>query len=571
MTSSIFDEDALIELQQADTDPLASPLQLQTEGQIAIRQLHRYHDWSGLPLLCWNCDTETILTRTPDMPLAVLDPGVLQRAVAETGPWTDELVPGLVHYGLPLPMADGCRLVALGHVPSDPRSIPTAARTAAVQLGWDEDRLQEWFVHQPCASREIVARLVDLTWQQRQHHERFEAAEMEIAELADRIERMFEEISLLHALARNLHLSCAPVDLAELALERISALIHCGGVAAYLQDRSGETRLLTRGCLPFDEEGFVRFVEQFSGHNWQRPLVRNNVADTLLGRDFAGLDNFVLAEIAEGSHRTGWLLICNLQNGREFGTIEASLLNSVATILGVHARNIDLYQEHEELLVSFVRSMVSTLDAKDPYTRGHSQRVAAVARRIAVELGLPPEDVNNVWLSGLLHDIGKIGVDDRVLRKPGRLTPQEFEHVKKHPEIGYQILKGLTNLRATLPGVRHHHERFDGSGYPDGLAGEEIPFLARILAVADAFDAMCSDRPYRRGMAIEQVEAIFRQDRGAYWDPRVIRAYFQARKDIHALWQNLVANASDSALDDAVDVEGSTLCYAKPESPTEAT
>ena len=197
-----------------------------------------------------------------------------------------------------------------------------------------------------------------------------------------------------------------------------------------------------------------------------------------------------------------------------------------------YVRNIDLYREHNDLLFSFVRSLVSTLDAKDPYTRGHSERVALIGRRLGAELGLPEEELKTIHLSGLLHDIGKIGVNESILRKNGPLNDDEFQQIQRHPMIGFNILSGLKNLRHVLPGVRSHHENVDGSGYPDQLAGDDIPLLARILAVADGYDAMGSDRPYRKGMPIEKIEAIFSRGSGRQWDSAVIDAYFRCRTDV---------------------------------------
>jgi len=161
--------------------------------------------------------------------------------------------------------------------------------------------------------------------------------------------------------------------------------------------------------------------------------------------------------------------------------------------------------------------------------------VALVARRIGAHLGLPEDDLRDIYLSGLLHDIGKIGVDDQILRKSGELTREEFEQVKRHPVIGYNILAGLRNLRAILPGVRHHHESFAGTGYPDGLRGDQIPLMARIIAVADSYDAMSSDRPYRPGLRLDKLETILRDGAGYQWDPRVIAAYFAIRDEVRSI------------------------------------
>ncbi len=356
----------------------------------------------------------------------------------------------------------------------------------------------------------------------------------EVESLGLEMQRTYEELALLHTVSRNLQLSRSPTEIARLCLERVHLLSGAAGTAIWIEPSEGRHEFLVEGRLPLDEIGVAHLVARYEDHDWSRPLVRNNVTETRVEGLADGLDSFVVVPIAEGEHRSGWIVCCNAV-GREFGTEEASLLNSVATLLGTHVRNIHLYREHERLLLGFVQSMVFTLDAKDPYTRGHSERVARVARRLALEVGLSQKEADTVHLSGVLHDVGKIGIDDRVLRKPGRLTPEEFEHIKEHPVIGYNILYGIDNLRHVLPGVRNHHENWDGTGYPDGLRGEEIPLMARVIAVADAFDAMGGDRPYRKGMPIDKVESILREGAGRQWDARVVDAYFRARKDVRLL------------------------------------
>ena len=155
--------------------------------------------------------------------------------------------------------------------------------------------------------------------------------------------------------------------------------------------------------------------------------------------------------------------------------------------------------------------------------------------RLGRELGRTDEELSTIYLAGLLHDVGKIGIDDHVLRKPDKLTEEEYEHIKRHPELGEKILEGVSQLAPVLPIVRHHHEAWNGRGYPDGLVGEECPALARIVAVADSLDAMRSDRPYRKGMELSAVEAILRDGAGKQWDADVVAAYFAAREDIAAI------------------------------------
>lgn len=174
-----------------------------------------------------------------------------------------------------------------------------------------------------------------------------------------------------------------------------------------------------------------------------------------------------------------------------------------------------------------VTALAYALEAKDRYTSGHSQRVAQVSLAIARELGLPQESLERIRIAGLIHDIGKIGVRESILNKPSRLTEEEFQQVKCHCELGERILNPIVEDGETLKVVRHHHEHYDGSGYPDGLAGEAIPLGARILAVADAYDAMTSERPYRAALSREVACAEIERGQGCQFDPRVASTFLK--------------------------------------------
>jgi HD-GYP domain-containing protein (c-di-GMP phosphodiesterase class II) len=162
-------------------------------------------------------------------------------------------------------------------------------------------------------------------------------------------------------------------------------------------------------------------------------------------------------------------------------------------------------RENQELFLSSIRALAAAIDAKDPYTRGHSERVARYASMIAKEMDLSSEEVRKTRLSALLHDVGKIGVDDRIIRKPTALTDEEFELMKAHPSKGAAIMDAIPQLADIIPGMKWHHEKWEGGGYPDGLKGEQIPVQARIVAVADAFDAMTTTRPYQKAMEVTYV------------------------------------------------------------------
>ena len=185
-------------------------------------------------------------------------------------------------------------------------------------------------------------------------------------------------------------------------------------------------------------------------------------------------------------------------------------------------------RENHELFINSIRALAAAIDAKDPYTRGHSERVARYSSLVAREMGLSSEDVRRVRLSALLHDVGKIGIDDRILRKPTALTEEEFEIMKSHPVKGAAIMEAIPQLKDVIPGMKHHHERWEGGGYPEGLSGEGIPLQARIVSVADTFDAMTTTRPYQRAMDIRFVFQRLRDLAGNRFDPSVVDALIRS-------------------------------------------
>ena len=212
-------------------------------------------------------------------------------------------------------------------------------------------------------------------------------------------------------------------------------------------------------------------------------------------------------------------------------------IKSIAQMRTIQKINEELTESNKKLENSYMESIEIlryTVEAKDQYTRGHSERVSDYSVLIGKKLGLSESDIHTLKIGGLFHDIGKIGVPDAVLSKPGRLTDEEFEEIKKHPTIGAQILSNATIFDDIIPIVKYHHERYDGRGYPEGLVGEDIPYLARIAAVADTYDAMRSKRPYRNALPIDIVKEEFRKNIGTQFDP-----------DIAALFLDVIKNNYD--------------------------
>jgi len=207
----------------------------------------------------------------------------------------------------------------------------------------------------------------------------------------------------------------------------------------------------------------------------------------------------------------------------------ADTFNLMSTeIQGYIERLKSAAEENHELFLGTIRVLATAIDEKDPYTRGHSERVNRLSLVIGKHLDLSEKEMRHLHIASLLHDVGKIGIDDRILRKPAALTDDEFEVMKQHPVRGANILSGVRALEEIIPGMKHHHERWSGGGYPDGLVGEQIPLAARIIQIADSYDAMTTNRPYQRAMRMEAAVARINELTGAICDPKVVAAFNRA-------------------------------------------
>jgi HD-GYP domain-containing protein (c-di-GMP phosphodiesterase class II) len=218
----------------------------------------------------------------------------------------------------------------------------------------------------------------------------------------------------------------------------------------------------------------------------------------------------------------------NKIGGGTFKADDEDMLSRLADSAAMAIHKARLFGDLNELFLSTIKAMANAIEAKDPYTRGHSERIRDFSVSIARELGVTGPELKNIEISALLHDTGKIGVPESVLRKHGKLSDEEFGEMKKHPVIGAEMLSSIKQLNAAIPGIRHHQECFNGMGYPDGLKGQEIPFIARIIAVADTFDAMTSDRPYRTALADDVALAELRKFSGQQFDPECVKGFERA-------------------------------------------
>ncbi len=236
--------------------------------------------------------------------------------------------------------------------------------------------------------------------------------------------------------------------------------------------------------------------------------------------------------------------VLHLDRGPEaapFTEADMHLADSVAAAVALGLDRHQLVERHEALFVQTVTTLAQAVEMRDEYTGNHTQRVTAYSLLLAEEVGLPEGERRRRRVATLLHDIGKIAIDDQILRKPGRLSDQEFEQMRTHVVRGAEIVQMIPGLAWALPVVRGHHERYDGKGYPDKLAGKGIDLTARIVAVADAFDAMTSDRPYRTGMPAARAFEELQKCSGTHFDPDCVAAFFRVRPKVEALLEKEAA------------------------------
>jgi HD-GYP domain-containing protein (c-di-GMP phosphodiesterase class II) len=232
-----------------------------------------------------------------------------------------------------------------------------------------------------------------------------------------------------------------------------------------------------------------------------------------------------------------------------FDNIPCGIADYALEIVLDITKKVQRERENTDLYIQTVTALAKLIEDRDTSTRAHSQRVREVALAIGIELGLPPEVIDEISIAAVLHDIGKIGIPEKILNKPGKLTDKEYELVKLHPQIGYDTLKNISRLKNISEYILYHHERFDGTGYPTQKRGNDIPLVSRILCVADVYEAITSDRVYRKAMTVEQALVVMYKGKGTHFDPEVIDVLFiyLARNDqqFEELLQNISSRHSE--------------------------
>jgi hypothetical protein len=338
------------------------------------------------------------------------------------------------------------------------------------------------------------------------------------------LSQSYEEVTFLFRIARLLNAPDDPPAAVDALCRQLLDVVPFGWVSLYFRPLPAvlpelRGRSLTAGVPPCPPAELVDAATRcFSTPaSFGRPRVLAPATDALA----AATGGEVLAVPVAHDHQCVAVLLGGNRHllDPDVTSGDMKFLGAVADLLGVFHENMCRFAEQREMSLGTVRALANAIDAKDAYTRGHSERVALLCAQLAAATGADPATVDRYRVAGLIHDVGKIGVPEAVLCKAGRLTDEEFGLIKKHPTIGVTILQDVPGLHDVMGGVLHHHERFDGRGYPHGIRGTDIPLIARCMALADTFDAMSSNRSYRAALPREHVLAEITKNAGSQFDP----------------------------------------------------
>lgn len=355
------------------------------------------------------------------------------------------------------------------------------------------------------------------------------ATELELQETVRELARTYEDLVSLYDLStvigieRSVDKTCAQIA------ERVLQALQVTSVSITLVDpETGKLGLRAAVLGPQEiEEGIISEVIK-SGE----AIIVNDVRSHPSFQG-AGLlhpvRSVICAPMRSRGKVIGTINVADKLSGEDFFAGDLKLLSIIASLAGASIENVQLFRDLEFVIHTVVKTLAAVVDAKSPWTAEESARASEYAVAIAQELGLDPDFIYRLKLAALLHDIGKIGIAETVLDKPTTLTDEEWEIIKGHPIKGAELMSHMSRLgKDIVAGIRYHHERYDGHGYPNGLSGREIPLVARILAVADAFAAMTADRPYREALSEEEALREIESSAGTQFDPRVVEAFVKA-------------------------------------------
>lgn len=358
-------------------------------------------------------------------------------------------------------------------------------------------------------------------------------SKIEVEKMATEIDQSFEELYLYSKIAQQVKTLRFTRRMQKELIEDLIGIMRVEIAFTRLKKGPDYNVLVSRpeikGFVESPEEFVDRLIEAIPEDSISGEDSYFIVNDSMTDPGFSELHTrpfrFLAVKMKNNMDMDGWLGLVSFNLREIFRQSELSLLVTMAEQIAVVLSNQELYSDMERFVINVVKSLVQAIEAKDVYTRGHSERVNIYCMMIANELKLSEKDKKSLHWASMLHDIGKIAIPESILNKPARLTDSEYDIIKTHPEKGYEILKPIDQLKDSVEGLLYHHERYDGGGYPEGIRGEDIPFAARIIAVADTYDAITSNRAYRTAEEKDKAMKIIREVSGTQLDPGIVEAF----------------------------------------------
>jgi HD-GYP domain-containing protein (c-di-GMP phosphodiesterase class II) len=374
-----------------------------------------------------------------------------------------------------------------------------------------------------------------------------EKSARQIEIVSSELAQTYEELVLLYKMSTSMKITESDSNYLQMACDSLTDLVNVEGIAILLEKQVGSEKhlVLTAGS------GLIDLDQRMSDILYDRlsEMVRcgkEALLDSEVDAPFKfiwpeRIKNIIAVPLYGNDRISGLMVAINRLDKPDFDSTDVKLFNSVANECAVFIENGRLFTDLKDLFVGSLKALTSSIDAKDQYTRGHSERVAFISRwlaeRYAEHEPLEEDTIHRIYLAGLLHDIGKIGIDESVLRKNGKLNEEELKQIKSHPSIGANILADIKQMNDIMPGVLCHHEKIDGTGYPNGLKGEQIPLIGKIVMLADSFDAMTSRRVYRDAMSTQKAFDEIEKGLGKQFDEKIGRLFLASDRD--QLWQML--------------------------------
>lgn len=401
------------------------------------------------------------------------------------------------------------------------------------RLGLDAGWLATQAGELPAFSPALLQRQAPLVGSCLRDQLRLRELEQDLNNSSEQLAASYEELSLIYQVSSGMKVNRSAADFFKQTCTDVLRVMGLSGAGVALQADADSAKPAFFGTLALPEQAIARLAQELMALLPRRkvPVLINNVAADANFRWLGAHARRLLAVPLQRYEKTLGCFFALDKEAADFDSADAKLLSSIANESAIYLENARLFEDAHGLMMGLLHSLTSAVDAKDTYTCGHSERVALLSRHLSQEFRLADFDIEHVYMAGLLHDVGKIGVPEAVLQKTGKLTAEEFELMKKHPRIGARILQDVPQVKHLIPGVLHHHERFDGKGYPGGLAGKDIPLMGRIICLADSFDAMTSNRTYRKGLPPEVALAEIRRCSGTHFDPELAEAFLATSAD----------------------------------------